>query len=612
MYRRPRWSWIAIVLLFGAAGCSGNEDSTITTDDAGQGDDATAGRDALRSGSDALPRADASEGEDAGESEDSGEEPFDVGPGVDAVVRDAAPRVDAGPGTDATARMDATIRPDATVRPDAAVRRDAAVQPDAQVPTPANGGVLEHHGNARRDGVYIDPAFTRAAAGRLHRDMGFNAPVTGPVYAQPLYFADGAGGPDLIIVATERNQVLALDANSGATVWQRTLGTPVPLSRLPCGNIDPLGITGTPVIDGDSRTLYLDAMTTPDGGNTKKHLIFALSLDNGSTVPGWPVDVSATVRYNGNSFNSSTQNQRGALTLLNGVVYVTYGGHFGDCGSYRGWVVGVPVDNPGAPSAWASRSTGSGVWAPSGPSTDGTNLFIATGNALSPTSWLDSEAIIRLGPGPVFSQQTAHYFAPSNWVAMDRDDQDLGGTAPVLFDLPGSNPSELTIALTKDGRALLLDRNNLGGVGHQIASRLVSNLGIITAAAAYTTSRGTYVAFHGNCTTGRGDMIALKVNPGSPPSLAAGWCAQINGGPTTAGAPIVTATDEYGNEAIVWMVGAEGDNKLHGINADTGATVFTGGGTAEAMGSVRRFQAPIVMNGRMYVAGNSRIFAFIP
>jgi DNA-binding beta-propeller fold protein YncE len=125
---------------------------------------------------------------------------------------------------------------------------------------------------------------------------------------------NGPGGKAALVVATERNTVLALDAATGAQIWTKTLGNPVQRSQLPCGNIDPLGITGTPIIDPNDRTIYVAAMTTPDGGRTKQHLVFALSLDDGSIRPGWPVSVSG-MKYGGFSFNSSVQNQRGALIL---------------------------------------------------------------------------------------------------------------------------------------------------------------------------------------------------------------------------------------------------------------------------------------------------------
>jgi outer membrane protein assembly factor BamB len=155
--------------------------------------------------------------------------------------------------------------------------------------------VLRHHRNDTRDGVYVDAAFTHQAAAAMHRDSTFNASTQGATYAQPLYLDGGAAGGDRLFVATEQNWVYALDAATGAAGWSTHLAPPVPLSLLPCGNIDPLGVTGTPVIDYASRTLFVDAMTTPDGGTTKRHLIFALSVDDGSIRPGYPVDVAAAL-----------------------------------------------------------------------------------------------------------------------------------------------------------------------------------------------------------------------------------------------------------------------------------------------------------------------------
>ena len=100
----------------------------------------------------------------------------------------------------------------------------------------------------------------------------------------------------MIIAVTESNNVYALDAADGSVIWQRNVGPPVPLAKLPCGDIDPLGITGTPVVDLPSRTLLFDAMTTPDNGTTVKHLIYSMNVDTGTTNSGWPVDVNATAR----------------------------------------------------------------------------------------------------------------------------------------------------------------------------------------------------------------------------------------------------------------------------------------------------------------------------
>lgn len=470
--------------------------------------------------------------------------------------------------------------------------------------------VLEHHNSPRRDGVYVDPTLTKASTAAFHVDPAFKAHVPGAIYAQLLYVAGGSNGRDILIAATEENNVAAFDAVTGATVWVRNLGAPVPLSQLPCGNIDPLGITGTPVIDPASRTLFLDAMTMSGNGVTRKHLIFALSLKDGSTVPGWPVDVSATVIFGNKRFDSSVQNQRGALGFVNGTVYVPYGGHFGDCGNYHGWLVGVPVANPGAPKAWATGAAGGGSWAPSGVASENGSIFMATGNTFGTIRWAGGEALIRFSAGPLFSGRSSDYFAPSNWRLLDFRDLDLGGTGPVILDVPGAVPSKLLVGLGKDGKIYLVDRNNMGGVGRQVAVVKVATNRIINAAAAYTTKRGTYVVFKGdgsNCPAGQsGDLTAVRIVPGAPPTVQTAWCAQQNG----EGSPMVTTSDGH-NEAIVWSVGAEGDNRLHGFDGDTGRIVFAGGGAGDVVGLVRRYHTPILGGGRIYVAADGVVKAFV-
>src|SRR5262249_23314011 len=158
-----------------------------------------------------------------------------------------------------------------------------------------------------RNGVYVIPELTRAHAMALTIDPSFAPPIAGPTYAQPLYLADPQG-QDLVFVATEQNQVSALRASDGSVAWQRTLAPPMPQSALPCGNIDPLGITGTPIIDPASRMMFLDAMTDA-GGGTARHMIYALSIDDGLTRPGWPVDVNQHVASGGINFDSKVQNQ---------------------------------------------------------------------------------------------------------------------------------------------------------------------------------------------------------------------------------------------------------------------------------------------------------------
>ena len=175
--------------------------------------------------------------------------------------------------------------------------------------------VLEHHEDAARSGLYVVPELTWEAAGRLQRDPKFQGEVAGPVYAQPLYWRSPASDRALLLVATEQNLVYALDARTGAPAWKTSLGSPVARSSLPCGNIDPLGITGTPAIDEHTQALYLDAMIADKASGAPKHIIVGLALKDGSVLPGWPVDVEAALKASGQVFRSGVQNQRGALPL---------------------------------------------------------------------------------------------------------------------------------------------------------------------------------------------------------------------------------------------------------------------------------------------------------
>src|SRR5436189_6169405 len=108
----------------------------------------------------------------------------------------------------------------------------------------ASVNVTQHHNNPSRDGLFVDAAFTSTAAANLTRDLGFNGTIVGNVYAQPLYVEGGPSGP-VVIAVTESNNVYALNATTGAIVWQRNVGAPSGMM----GNINPTGITSTPVVD---------------------------------------------------------------------------------------------------------------------------------------------------------------------------------------------------------------------------------------------------------------------------------------------------------------------------------------------------------------------------
>jgi hypothetical protein len=468
----------------------------------------------------------------------------------------------------------------------------AVLSTDAQV------NVTQEHNNPSRDGVYIDATFTPSAAANLTRDLSFDGTISGNVYAQPLYIEGGPNGA-MVIAVTESNNVYALNAATGAVIWQVNLGQPVPLSALFCGNIDPVGITGTPVVDLTSRSLFLDALIN---GTTKKHFIYSLNVDTGATNAGWPVDVNATAHYNRMTFDSLIQEERGALALVNGIVYVSYSGYVGDCQSYHGWVVGVDINDPMNVHAWATTAVGGGIWGHGGVASDGTNMFVVTGNTFNTGgNWMGGEAIIRLQAGPIFTGKPTDYWAPLNWLDLDNTDTDLGGVSATVVDVPGATPSELVLALGKDSNAYLVDRNNLGGITSPVAQANVGGINRGTSAVRYQTSQGTYIAFHNDV-----DQIrSYKITATNPPTIVFAWSQGQNG----RGSPWVTTTDGT-NNTIVWVAGVAGDQRLHGYDGDSGAVIYAGGGANELMTGTRQWNTGIVARGRIYFGADNKIYGF--
>jgi outer membrane protein assembly factor BamB len=474
----------------------------------------------------------------------------------------------------------------------------------------AQANVTQFHNHDSRDGLYLDSAFTLSAAANLARDPNFDGTISGNVYAQPLYIDNGPNARPTIIVATESNNVYALDAVDGSVIWERNMGDPVLEDDLTChGNIDPFGITGTPVIDLASRALFFNTMITPDGGNTKKHLIFSLNVDTGEINPGWPVDVGEVAVYNDTTFTPSIQAQRPALGIVDNILYVPYGSFLDHC-DYHGWLVGVPINKPGGVMAWATDAIGGAIWGVGGVASDGKNPFVTTGNTFNPPKWGGGEAVIRFQPGPIFSGSPTDYWVPINWSDLDGFDWDLGGSGPLLVDVPGATPSSLVVALGKNGNAYLLDRENLGGISQPVASAFVAASNIIQAATTYRTNQSTYVAFRASPTT----FSTFRITATDPPSIGSSW--SVSRGDDGCGSPFVTSTDGT-NNMIVWVVGTDssglpGDQRLHGYDGDTGAVIYDGGGPSELMAGTHSYSTTgIVARGHIYVAGDNKVYSFV-
>jgi outer membrane protein assembly factor BamB len=484
----------------------------------------------------------------------------------------------------------------------------------------AGSSVLQFHNHPNRDGFFVDAVLSKANAGTMHRDTAFNAAVNGKVYASPLYVQPGPGDKGTFYVATESNDVYALDEATGAAVWHQNMGAAPTQTGAGCGNISPIGITGTPAIDLETRTIVFDSASATAANGIKTHTIYGLSIDDGSMR--FSVDVSTLKDPTGLAFTPAPQNQRGAVLIVSGVAYVVYGGHYGDCGSYHGWVVGVPLASPASAKAWATQARQAGIWGVGGAASDGQSIFVSTGNGQDGANmtWMETEGIFRLDPGPTFTKQPQDYFAPTNYAALDQGDIDMSGSGPLVVDAPALAPqSALVVAQGKDGNLYLLDRTNLGGVSTANVGMLHVTSGEISNGGAFATVGGTtYVVVRPNgteagvgCPNGTtGDLVAVKLDPSAAQKMTVAWCANSHG----QGSPIITSSD--GNsDALVWAMAAEGTNRLYAWDLTTGAVVLAGGGATDALPlkngqTQRHFTTVLAANGRILVPADGGLYAY--
>ncbi len=435
-------------------------------------------------------------------------------------------------------------------------------RPDSQALT------TYHYDNSRTGADAGDPSFRKL--GFDWTDIGNR--IDGAVYAEPLVF----GGR--IYVVTESDVVEALDAETGDVLWRLTVGTPVqpavvrsaPGIGSHCGDIFPLGITGTPVIDPAKNVLYL-AEETMRRGTTRwrgvEHLLVAVSLAHHRLhqrllwsrridPPGYGDGLHGT-------YVVPAEQQRSALTLANGRVYVELGGLAGDCGTYHGAVIGVPTSGKGKTLVYETPSpTEDAIWAPSGAAVDAAgDLFVTTGNgSVRDHSFEMDNAVIELSP----TLHVLGYFAPSDWSLLNRHDLDLGSAGPLL--LPGG---ELVFQAGKpsysgpaggslESFGYLLHAGRRGGVGRpafrgNVCPGVQGVFGA-NAAGTFTVNGRRALLVFAACS---GGTVGLVVTTGPHPSFRRIWIAsagQPNGPPIVAG-------------GLVWAVstGADGSGSANGI-----------------------------------------------
>jgi polyvinyl alcohol dehydrogenase (cytochrome) len=291
-----------------------------------------------------------------------------------------------------------------------------------------------HHDNTRA-GV----STTLAPLGTL--SSAWTAKLDGAVLGQPLVV--GAR----VFAATENNTVVGLDAATGKVAWQTHVGTPMRRSALPCGNIDPLGITSTMVYDPATNLLFALAEIAPGG----QHMLFSLDATTGAVKQKRAAEPPKGSKV--------AHQQRAALNLFGSRVYIAYGGLFGDCGQYIGSVVALPTTGNGPKVSFAvPTAREGGIWAPGGGTLVGGKLMYAVGNSDSTTTFDGGDSVDALNP----DLKQVDQFAPSTWPQDNASDLDLGSMGPIQV-------GQFVYADGKRGTGYTLRASKLGGIGGQVA-----------------------------------------------------------------------------------------------------------------------------------------------
>lgn len=510
---------------------------------------------------------------------------------------------------------------------------DDRAEPLALDDGPGPADVLTWHYDAARTGVQafetaLKPSVV-ATPGKFGKSHVYA--VDGNVYAQPLYVSRitiAGVQREVVYVATQHDSVYAFDA-SGAPpepLWQVSLlgdgETPVDPADTESADITPeIGITGTPVIDRAAGVLYVVAKsaTTTTGGKTYTQRIHALSLATGAEVMGGPAVIAADVAGTSDDavdgrlhFDPLRHNQRAALALSNGHVWVAWAGH-SDKGAYHGWVMAFDALNVAAPPlAWTTTpdGIGGGIWmGAGGPSVDDDgDVFVSAGNGAfdddvdsddQRTNFASSALRLRADASAI---TLVDWFTPSNQDAINGNDMDFGTAAMIL--LPGRN----VLAQGKNGMVFVLARDAMSHywpqADHVLQSFTISTNFLISNPAFF---KGTlYVCKnHGPVEAYALDAAGRFPQDTTDSAPLPDECADCFRRGST---PSISANGVA--DGIVWVIdngqyAAPGPAVLHAYAADDLSQELYSSATdpKDNAAFAVKFTTPTIANGRVFVGG---------
>ena len=513
-------------------------------------------------------------------------------------------------------------------------------------------GVLTYHNSLARDGANtreyaLSPSTVKTSTfGKLTSCV-----VDGAIYAQPLWMANvriGGVTRNVVFVATAHDSLYAFDADAvpchklwsvslidtahGAGANEATIpnGRTGNLVGTGLGDLTPeVGVTGTPVIDPASSTLYVVSQSVNSAGTSFYQRLHAIDITTGTEKGNSPVTISGS--YPGTAdggttvaFNPRTQHQRSGLAMVNGTIYIAWGSHE-DAPPYHGWVMGYRFNGTSFTRTAVLNTTPNtrqgGVWmGGTAPAADANNLlYVTTGNGhfdvADPTAPSNDygDSFLKLSSSLAIQQ----YFSPSNQLYQDQNDKDFGsGGAAVLGDLPPGSPiRHIAITGGKDGALYVIDRDHLGGFGDsnawqklQIGSSVTQQTGKIPGLFAIGAlwNNTLYIAGTG------GPLEQYKLDTSTVNfSLTAASTSPSAGYPFPGASPSVSSAGSH--NGIVWMLDNTtyctsltrgcGPTVLHAYDASnvTHELWNSSAVAADAAGNAVKFSTPTVANGRVYI-----------
>ena len=412
------------------------------------------------------------------------------------------------------------------------------------------GWPTDHGDNLRSGNAASAAAFKKFST-------SFSRTLDGAVYGSPIM----AGGN--LIVATENNTVYALNPTTGAVKWSRHLRSPIKNtgSVLACpGNIDPTGITSTPAYDSVTNRIFVVTVTY-NASTGVTHELWGLNPTTGAVGLSKRVEVPGT--------DSKAEQQRSALAVDRGNVYIGFGGLTGDCGNYKGAVIAIKANGALGGQAYIVPTPREGaVWAPGGPvvAPNG-HLFFAVGNGESTSAYDYSDSVTEVDP---YRMKRVDFFAPSTWATDNQNDLDLGSLTPAYTS------AGYILQVGKSGVAYTAKIGHLGGIGGQVSKG--------TLCKAFGVSAVTGSSVYLPCTTG-----IVRVDVFSNGTFIKRWTsANIPGSPIA------------GPGALYALSGGN----LYALDRNTGKAL-----ASVAVGTTTRFATPMLVGNLIYVGTTTGIVA---